>query len=62
MLTPDQYRNSWYTITRPDDDGPIRIHAGFDRRTAQGVCAGLWGQGEYCVIGFGLPRDLIEEN
>lgn len=61
MLTPDQYRNSWYTITKPEYDGPIRVHTGFDKTTAHEVCLGLQAQNQYCVVGFGFPRDLIGE-
>lgn len=59
MLTADQLRNAWYTVTRPEFDGPIRIHTGFDRRTAIEVCRGLLEKNEYCVVGYGFQRSLI---
>lgn len=59
MLTPAQYRHAWYTITKPDFDGPLRVHTGFDKATAHEVCRGLVSKNEYCVVGFGFPHDLI---
>lgn len=59
MLTAHQYRNSWYTLTKPDFDGPIRVSIGFDKTTAVEVCRGLHSQNQYCVVGFGFQHDLI---
>ncbi len=62
VLTRDQYLRSWYTITKPDIDGPIKVSIGFDRTTAVAICNGLAIKGDYCVVGFGFPHDLIGDS